>query len=174
VKPRAVLVGLPGTGKTTSGRRVAALLDVAFADSDQLIEARAGRTVQEIFQSDGEAGFRTIEADVIADALIAFPGVLALGGGAVLTESTRRALDRSAVPVVLLRSSIRTLSRRVGDGRGRPLLAGDPRRRLIALASAREPLYRSVATIVVDTDRRSAGRVAAEIVQLLAESAMTS
>jgi shikimate kinase len=153
---------------------VATLLEVAFADSDQLIEAQVGRSVQQIFRADGEAEFRVIEAGVIADALVNFDGILALGGGAVLTESTRQALDRSAVPVVLLRSSIRTLVRRVGDGNGRPLLSGEPRRKLIALASAREPVYRSVATLVVDTDRRSSGRVAAEIVQLLAQSALTS
>jgi shikimate kinase len=171
VSARAVLVGLPGTGKTTSGRRLAALLKVPFADTDQLIEAETGQTPQQIFAADGESAFRAIEARIIAAALTDFSGVLALGGGAVLLESTRVALAHAGVPVVLLRSSIRTLSRRVGDGRGRPLLAGDSRKRLIELAAAREPIYRSVSTLVVDTDRRSSSRVAAEIAELLIGSA---
>jgi shikimate kinase len=167
VTPRAVLIGLPGSGKTTSGRRLAGLLGVEFADSDQLIVARGNRSIEEIFTADGEAGFRAIEAQVIIEALATFGGVLALGGGAVLTGSTREALVRSGLPVILLRSSIRTLSRRVGDGHGRPLLTGDPRRRLVELARAREPLYRSVSTAVVETDRRSASRVAAELATLV-------
>ncbi len=93
--------------------------------------------------------------------------MLALGGGAILTESTRAALARSGVPVIWLHSSIRSLSRRVGDGRGRPLLAGDARRRLAELAGAREPIYRAVATATVATDRRSSSKVAAEIIGLL-------
>lgn len=172
--PRAVLIGLPGSGKTTSGRRLAGLLGVEFADSDQLIVARENRSIEEIFTADGEAGFRAIEAKVIVESLATFGGVLALGGGAVLTESTREALVRSGLPVILLRSSIRTLSRRVGDGHGRPLLNGDPRRRLVELARAREPLYRSVSTAVVETDRRSASRVAAELVTLVPGAAAPS
>ena len=167
MKPRAVLIGLPGSGKTTTGKRLAGLLDVAFADSDHLIEAQTGRSVEAIFAADGEAGFRLVEAGVIATALTNFDGVLALGGGAILTESTRDALAESRVPVILLHSSIRSLSRRVGDGRGRPLLAGDARRRLVELATAREPLYRAVATTVIATDRRSSSKVAAEVAALV-------
>jgi shikimate kinase len=166
-----VLIGLPGSGKTTSGRRLAALLNVAFADSDQLVEASTGRSVPEIFAADGEEAFRELEAAAIAEALGGFDGVLALGGGAVLTASTRAALAESGVPVVMLRGSIRSLSRRVGDGRGRPLLAKDPRRRLIDLAAKREPIYRAVATATVITDRRSSSRVAADIADLLGGSA---
>ena len=167
MKPRVVLTGLPGSGKTTTGRRLANVLGVSFADSDHLIEADTGQTVETIFANDGEMAFREIEARVIAAALTTFDGVLALGGGAILAESTRRVLAESGVPIVLLRSSIRSLSRRVGDGRGRPLLAGDARRRLVELAAAREPLYQSIATSTVMTDRRSSSKVAAEIAALL-------
>jgi len=163
-----VLVGLPGTGKTTTGRRLAARLDVTFADSDVLVEQRTGRRVVDIFAADGESAFRALEAEVIRDALTGgFEGILALGGGAVTVEANRVALKASGVPVVLLRSSIRTLSRRVGTGASRPLLAGDPRGRLVELARERDPLYREVATLVVDTDRRSSARVCAELVDLL-------
>jgi shikimate kinase len=167
VSPRAVLVGLPGAGKTTSGRRLANRLGVAFVDSDVLVESRAGMPVPQIFAEQGEAAFRVLEAEVIADALESFDGVLSLGGGAVLDDGTRARLAASGVPVVLLRSSVRTLSRRVGDGRGRPLLADDPAAALGRLAQAREPLYREVATHVVSTDRRTSSRVSLEIAELL-------
>ncbi len=87
-----MLVGLPGAGKTTSGRRLANRLGVAFVDSDALIEARAGMPVPQMFAEQGEAAFRALEADVIADALVSFDGVLSLGGGAVLDEGTRARL----------------------------------------------------------------------------------
>ncbi len=169
--PRAVLVGLPGSGKTTAGRRLAELLGVAFADSDDLVAERAGRSVAQIFADDGEGTFREIEAAAIGQALAGFDGVLALGGGAVLAASTRQALARSGAPVVLLRAAVTTLRHRVGDGRDRPLLADDTATRLGELAAAREPLYREVATVVVDTERRRPARVAEVIASLLPESA---
>ena len=174
MSPKAVLVGLPGAGKTTTGRRLASRLGVAFADSDALIERRFGRSVPEIFAADGEVEFRRVEAIIVAEALAEFGGVLALGGGAILTPSTRAALAAGATPVILLRSSVRTLSRRVGDGGGRPLLVGNPTARLSALAVAREPLYREVATHVVSTDHRSSSRVATEIAELLGHPAAQS
>ena len=171
MKPRAVLIGLPGSGKTTTGKRLAGLLEVTFLDSDHLVEEQTARTIEAIFATDGEPAFRAIEAAVVATALTGFDGVLALGGGAVVTESTRAALARSGVPVIWLHSSVRSLARRVGDGRGRPLLAGDARGRLAELSAAREPAYRSVATEVITTDRRSSAKVAAEIVERLASPA---
>jgi shikimate kinase len=165
--PRAVLVGLPGTGKTTSGRRLADRLRVPFADSDDLIEQRAGRSVRAIFDQDGEEAFRAAEIEVISAALTAFDGVLALGGGAILAEPTRTALAISGVPVVLLTADQTTLAARVGRAQDRPLLAGDPVGRLAALAAERQPLYEGVATVVIDTDRRSAKRVAADIDEAL-------
>jgi shikimate kinase len=168
VSPRAVLVGLSGVGKTTTGRRLARRLGVAFADSDELVEARAGRSVSEIFASAGEDAFRTAEREAIAAALSGFDGVLALGGGAVLAGSTRAALTEAAVPVVLLRADVATLARRLGPADDRPLLAADPPRRLAALAAEREALYREVATLVIDTDALSSSEVAATIERKLA------
>jgi shikimate kinase len=169
--PKAVLVGLPGTGKTTAGRQLAKRLDVAFADSDDLVEQRAGRSVRAIFEQDGEAGFRQAEAEVVGAALTAFDGVLALGGGAVLTAETREALAVSGVPVVWLRAELPTLAHRVGRAQDRPLLSGDPVGRLAQLGAERQALYESVATVVVDADQRGPKRVAAVIAAALSELA---
>ena len=140
--PRVLLIGLPGTGKSSVGRRVAERLGVEFADSDSMIEVRAGRSIPRIFAEDGEPAFRQLEASVVADALTKFSGVLALGGGAVLTESTKQAIAASGIPVVLLHTQLATLANRVGTGAGRPLLADDPGHRLAELAAVREPVYR--------------------------------
>jgi shikimate kinase len=169
--PKVVLVGLPGSGKSTTGRRLAKILVAPFADSDDLIEKQTGRAVRDIFGESGEAEFRRIEAATVASALSSFDGVLALGGGALTVAATREALLASAVPVVLLRAPLTTLIRRVGDGHARPLLADDPPGRLAALADEREPLYREVATLVVDTQRRTPGQVAATVAARLHERA---
>jgi shikimate kinase len=161
--PRAVLVGLPGAGKTTTGRRLARILAVPFADSDDLVEASTGRTVSAIFAESGEEQFRALEAAAIRRALDDFAGVLALGGGALTAAATRAALRESGVPVVLLRAELATLGTRVGAGRTRPLLADDPPTRLAALATARARLYDDAATFAVSTDGRTAGQVAAVI-----------
>jgi shikimate kinase len=161
--PKAVIVGLPGTGKSTTGRRLAKMLAVPFADSDQLVETADGRSVRQIFAADGEAEFRRLEAEAIGLALSGFDGVLALGGGALTTEATARRLAECGVPVIALDASVPTLLGRVGDGTTRPLLAGDPSARLTTLAAERQPSYRALATFSVETDGRTPGQIAAHI-----------
>lgn len=163
MSPRVVLVGLPGSGKSTSGRRLAKILVLPFADSDDLVEAAEGRNVRQVFADLGEPEFRAAEARAVAVAMDDFDGVLALGGGALTTPSTRAALAASGVPVILLRATLVTLGRRVGDGRTRPLLTADPVGRLALLDRERGPLYAELATHVVETDGRSPGQVAATI-----------
>jgi shikimate kinase len=168
VSPRAVLVGLPGAGKSTAGHRLAKRLGVAFADSDDLVESRVGQTVSEIFATAGEAAFRDAERDAIAAALAGFDGVLALGGGAILADSTRAALAESGVPVVLLSAELTTLAERLGPADDRPLLAGDVSARLAELAAARESRYRDVATVVIGKDELIPSEVAIAIERRLA------
>lgn len=167
--PTAVLVGLPGSGKSSTGRRLAKILAVPFADSDDLIEARSARSIAEIFATDGEAAFRALEQTVIAEALCSFDGVLALGGGALGSPLTRAALADRDVAVVLLRAPLPLLCARVGTGASRPLLAEDPAARLAALAEEREPVYAAAATLSVDTAELSPGQVAARIAARLHE-----
>lgn len=167
--PRAVLVGLPGAGKSTTGRRLAKILAVRFTDTDSLIEKRERTSVGDLFATVGEDRFRAIEAEVVVAALESFDGVLSLGGGALTSAATRAAVAASDVPVVYLRATLDQLSRRVGDGRTRPLLTGNPEARLAMLAAERAPGYDVVATITVDTDGRSPGQVAATVAARLHE-----
>jgi shikimate kinase len=166
--PIAVLVGAPGAGKSTIGRAVAALLGVPFTDSDDLIEAAAGKPIPEIFFDDGEPVFRELEVAAIADALESFGGVLALGGGAILNEDTRALL--AAQTVVFLTVELADAVKRVGLGAGRPLLSINPRATLKFLMDQRRPLYASVATHTVATDARAPEDIAAEVAALLKAS----
>lgn len=161
--PRAVLVGLPGVGKSTTGRRLAKILAVGFADSDNLVERAEGRSVQTIFAESGEPAFRDAERAAVGQALSGFDGILALGGGALTTPETREVVVNSGVPVVLLRAEVATLRLRIGDGRSRPLLADDPTAALARLTADRAPVYAAVSTITVDTDHRTPGQVAATV-----------
>jgi shikimate kinase len=163
VSARVVLIGLPGAGKSTTGRRLAKILAAPFADSDWLVEQREGASVGELFASIGEAGYREIEAAVIASALETFDGVLSLGGGALTTAATRQVIAASGVPVVYLRATLDQLSQRIGDGHTRPLLSGNPEARLAVLAAERAATYDELATIIVDTDDRTPGQVAATV-----------
>lgn len=162
--PRAVLVGPPAAGKTTVGRLLAERLGVGFADSDDLVVATAGKPVSDIFVDDGEEAFRALEEAAVARAL-AGDGVLALGGGAVLSAETRRRL--AGHPVVFLATGVPASANRVGLNRDRPLLLGNPRQQLRALLDARLPLYREVAAITVETDKLTPEQVADAVLEAL-------
>lgn len=162
-----VLVGAPGSGKTTVGMKLARRLGVAFRDVDHDIEAAEGKPISEIFVDDGEPHFRALEHDAVTAALADHDGVLALGGGAVTDPRTREAL--AGHPVVFLRVGLTDAVKRVGLGVSRPLLLGNVRSRMKALLDERAPVYESVATVVVDTDGRTAEEVAAEVRRALEE-----
>ncbi|WP_179951033.1 shikimate kinase [Xylanimonas oleitrophica] len=164
--PLAVLVGPPGSGKSTVGRLLAERRGVPFRDTDADVEERAGKTVAEIFVDDGEPAFRALEREAVATALGDHPGVLALGGGAVLDEGTQSALAAYAAgggAVVFLDVSLAHAAPRVGFNRSRPLLLGNPRAQWQALMEARRPVYERVSTTRVVTDGRDPADVAATI-----------
>ena len=154
---RLVLVGAPGSGKSTVGALLAERWGVPFADVDAVIVDRVGKSVAEIFADDGEPVFRAFEESTTAELLDA-PGVLALGGGAVLSPSTRAAL--AGRPVVWLQVTIAHAAGRVGLNEARPLLLGNVRGRLVKLLLERTPLYAEVARARVDTDGLSPDQVA--------------
>jgi shikimate kinase len=163
--PRVVLVGSMGAGKSTVGALVAEALGLSFADTDQIVEAGAGKPVPEIFVDDGEARFRELEREAVADALSSHDGVLALGGGAVLDERTRALLGDHAV--VFLKVGLADAASRVGLGVSRPLLLGNVRGRIKQLLDERTPIYTSVARHTVETDGLSAAEVADRVIALV-------
>ena len=161
--PKAVLIGLPGSGKSTIGRRLAKALNVTMLDTDVAIEQRTGRRIADIFATDGEKEFRRIEEEVVRAALAEHDGVVSLGGGAVTSPGVRAAL--AGQTVIFLEISAAEGVRRTGGSTVRPLLAGPDRaEKYRALMSQRVPLYRQVATIRVNTNRRNPGNVVRYIV----------
>jgi shikimate kinase len=164
-----VLVGLMGSGKTTVGRLLADRLGRPLIDTDAAVEASAGRTVREIWLSDGEAAYRVLENGIVVDALASTePAVIAAAGGVVLSAENRRILNESDAVVVWLSADADQLVARALTGGHRPLLDDDPQGTLRAMAVDREALYREVADHVVDSGSQTAGDVADEVLKLLA------
>ena len=157
-----VLVGVPGAGKTTVGKLLAKNLGIDFFDSDQVIESRAGKSVSDIFTQDGEPAFRKLEHDVIVELLDSNNVVLALGGGSLGNDETR-AKVKDATTVWLVAGLAQAVDR-VGMNRNRPLLLGNVRGQLADLMAAREPFYKEVAAIAVDTSKLIPSEVVTEIV----------
>jgi shikimate kinase len=148
--PLAVLVGPPGSGKSTVGALLAERLGVTLRDTDADIERTTGRSVSDIIIEDGEEPFRELEAEAVRAALSEHDGVVSLGGGAVVRRSTRELLAQH--PVVFLDVAAAEAVRRVGLSAPRPLLAVNPRQRWRALMEERRPLYTEVARAVVRTE----------------------
>jgi len=163
VRPAVVLVGPPGSGKSSVGRALARLVGLDLRDTDADIERNSGRSIPDIFANDGEDAFRALERAAVSAALTEHSGVLALGGGAVLAPETRMVL--AGHRVVFLALTMPTGVQRTGLAANRPLLIGmNPRATYKALLDARMPMYREVATIEIATDNRSVREVAELIV----------
>lgn len=160
---RAVLIGPPGSGKSTLGRLLADKLGVGYRDTDADVEAVAGKPVSDIFIEDGEERFRELEFEAVREALAGHDGVLALGGGAILREDTQALL--AGHPVVYLQVGLTDAVQRVGLASARPLLVLNPRSQLKKLMEARRPIYERLAVLTVATD----GREPAELVEEIAK-----
>ena len=165
-RPLLVLVGPPSSGKTTVGTALAGRLGIPFRDTDSDVEAATGQRVADLFVDLGEPHFRALEEQAVAVALGEHDGVLALGGGAVLSATTRARLTgytRAGGTVVWLDVDLASAAERVGLGRSRPVLGLNPRATLRTLLAARAPLYAEVATVTVTTGGREPGEVVDEV-----------
>jgi shikimate kinase len=165
-QPAAIMIGPPGAGKTTVGALVAGLLGLDFVDTDTVIEQAAGKPVSDIFVQDGEDAFRALERRAAAHLIGSHPGVLALGGGAILDSGTRELL--AGRRVVYLETGFVSAVHRTGLDAPRPLLFGNPRARMKTLLEERLPVYAGLAWITVPTDDREPQDIAGEIAARLA------
>ena len=162
-----------GAGKTSVGRLLAKRFGKTFYDCDQEIERRTGVKIPVIFEIEGEAGFRAREEHVLRELAALTDIVLATGGGAVLREENRQALKQNGT-VVYLRASLDDLWQRTRHDRNRPLLqTADPRAKLEQLFAERDPLYREVASLVMDTGNQSLRNLANRLEQRLREHALS-
>lgn len=145
----AVLIGSPGSGKSTVGEALARRLDSDLLCTDTEIEKRASKPIGDIFIEDGEEHFRALEREVVAEGLRAWEGVIAVGGGAVLDQETRK--DLAEHHVVYLQVDFGEAAKRVGMDVARPLLSGNPRTNLRRLLNERLPVYEGLASVTVPT-----------------------
>jgi shikimate kinase len=166
--PCVVLIGPPGSGKTTVGRALATLLGVDLRDTDQAIEAQQGRSISDLFVDEGEPRFRELERAEVASSLVSHRGVLSLGGGAVMDPTTASAL--AGHTVVFLDVGIADAATRVGFNQSRPLLVVNPRAQWIRMMDIRRPTYERLATFTVLTTGRTPQDIAAEIAQRLEQT----
>ncbi len=165
--PPIILIGPPGAGKTSVGKALAKKLALNFLDSDKVVEEKSGKSISEIFITDGEPAFREMERAAVIDMIENQDGVIALGGGSVMDlEVSKRLLPMAHV--VFLDVSISNAAPRVGFNRDRPLLLGNPRQQWIALMEKRRSTYEALAKARVSTDNKKPVEVVEEILKELA------
>ena len=165
MSPRVVLVGAPGSGKTTVGELLANELALPFRDTDADVEAITGMPIAQLFVEKGEPYFRDLESEAVRAALDSHDGILSLGGGAVMREETQAVL--AGRHVVYLEVDVAEAARRVGLNTARPLLLGNVRGQLSQLLAQRRPLYEKVATVTISTVGREPGEIATLIIKEL-------
>ena len=159
-----VLIGPPGSGKSTVGRSMAKRLDRKFLDSDSLIEEKSQRRISEIFVDDGEEFFRKLEMTVLQEVLLVPDCIISLGGGAPIKEESQALIASSDAYVVFLDISLAAAAPRVGFNRDRPLLLGNPRAQWQSLNEIRRPIYEKLCTISIKVDDMSVEQIVGEII----------
>ena len=160
---RIVLIGAPGSGKSTVGAALSKKLALDFVDTDQLIEDREGKAITDIFVVDGEPYFRATELETLKQVLTMDNLVVSLGGGAPISEQAQHELLASDSTVVFLDVSLATAAPRVGFNRDRPLLLGNPRAQWQALSDKRRPIYEALADVSIKVDDMSVAEIISEI-----------
>ncbi len=165
---RVVLIGAPGSGKSTVGAALAKVLALDFIDTDQLIEEREGKAITDIFVVDGEPHFRAVELETLKHVLTLKDVVISLGGGAPISDQAQQLINSSESTVIFLDVSLATAAPRVGFNRDRPLLLGNPRAQWQALSDKRRPIYEALADVSIKVDDMSVEAITSEIEKSLA------
>ena len=165
---RVVLIGAPGSGKSTVGPALAKVLALDFIDTDKLIEEREGKAITDIFVVDGEPHFRAVELETLKDVLAMQDVVISLGGGAPISDLAQQLINSSESTVIFLDVSLATAAPRVGFNRDRPLLLGNPRAQWQALSDKRRPIYEALSDVSIKVDDMSVEAIISEIEKSLA------
>jgi shikimate kinase len=160
---RIVLIGAPGSGKSTVGVALAAHLQWPFVDTDALIELKESKKITDLFVENGEEYFRSVEFAALQEVLLEESAVISLGGGAPISESAQAILQSSNSVIVFLDVSLATAAPRVGFNRDRPLLLGNPRAQWQALSEQRRPIYEKLATQSIKVDDMTVDEIIAII-----------
>ena len=160
---RIVLIGAPGSGKSTVGVALAAHLQWPFVDTDALIELKESRKITELFVDHGEEYFRSVEFETLKEVLQETSAVISLGGGAPISQPAQDAISSSNSTIVFLDVSLATAAPRVGFNRDRPLLLGNPRAQWQALSDQRRPIYEKLATQSIKVDDMTVDEIIAII-----------
>ena len=166
--PQVILIGPPGSGKSTVGKALAKALAVKFIDSDRVVENTVGKKISEIFIDHGEAAFRDFEFDALISSLALSSSVLSLGGGAPISTRAQDALAAVGIPIVFLDVSLAVAAPRVGFNRDRPLLLGNPRAQWQSLYEVRRPIYEKLATITIKVDSMKVSQIVGAITEAIA------
>jgi shikimate kinase len=164
---RIVLIGAPGSGKSTVGHALAAHLQWPFIDTDDLIELKANKKITDIFVVDGEEIFRAMEFETLKEVLQESSAVISLGGGAPISPQAQDELRNSGSTIIFLDVSLATAAPRVGFNRDRPLLLGNPRAQWQALSDKRRPIYEDLATHTVKVDDMNVDEIVAVIESMI-------
>ena len=165
--PRVILIGPPGSGKSTVGKALAKALAIKFIDSDRVVENTVGKKISEIFIDQGEAAFRDFEFDALTESLEHSASVLSLGGGAPISTRAQDALTAAGIPIVFLDVSLAVAAPRVGFNRDRPLLLPNPRAQWQSLYAVRRPIYEKLATITIKVDSMKVTQIVRTIMEAL-------
>lgn len=161
-----ILIGPPGSGKSTIGKALARKLQKTFIDTDDVIELRTGTSISQIFVDQGEPWFRELEKTVLSEELSKLDGVLSLGGGAPLSQDAQNLLQSVDAAIIYLSVSLATAAPRVGFNRDRPLLLNNPRAAWQELMDKRRPIYEALADHIVVVDERAPKDIIDAIVTL--------
>lgn len=163
---KIIFIGPPGSGKSSVGKEVAAILKLSHIDTDQLIEEKSGKRISDIFLDDGEPAFRRMEREIVLEVLQQDNCVISLGGGSVIDSEVADKL-RVEPNVIYLEVSISNAAPRVGFNAERPLLVANPRQQWLKLMEDRKPIYEGLGRKRISTDNRKPREIAREIAGLL-------